>query len=225
MFRTVFFIRVNVSVHNMPSEKPQKIYEREINGFKAKTLFREGLARYPEWAYNLKSIQGIMVYVPPHFFESAYRRVQSLDTSKKLFSRFFSDEEISKLVGFIEHMEKNNGGKNYGKATIQLILNVADSAIKQRRGIVSILNKMSPNERRKIQEEALKIRLKNHNVYSPFEDYANLITSQKIKFSSRSKRYPFVFSLLNRNPDKILLNTVYLKGDNYPKNTIIVYSI
>ena len=134
-------------------------------------------------------------------------------------------EEISKLVGFIEQMEKNNGDKNYGKATIQLILNVADSAIKQRRGVVSILNKMSPKERRKIQEEALKIRLKNHNVYSPFEDYANLITSQKIKFSSRSKRYPFVFSLLNRNPDKILLNTVYLKGDNYPKNTIIVYSI
>lgn len=199
--------------------------KRGINGFKAKTLFRRSLSSEPEWAYNLRSNEGVVVYIPPHFFEAAYRRVKTLDTPPITNYRHFTTEEITKLIFFIRRIEEENNNKNYGAGTINLILTVANAAINQRKGMVNKLNNLSPRKKESIQKDSLKIRLKNYDIHSPFENYANLITSQKIKFSSRIKRYPFVFSLISRDEEKILLNTVYLKGDKYPKNTIIVYSI
>jgi len=209
----------------MEREKPSKIYLRGSNGFKAKTIFKEELGTYHEWAYNLVSDSGVIIYIPPHFFESAYRRVKKLEQKTTISAKYFNRNEIDALENFVKKIEQKNRGKIYGTRTLQLILDISDATIKQRKTMLRKLSSLSESRKKSMQQNSLKVLLENRGIMKNHQRYLNLLTSQKLKFSSRINRYPFIFSLIENNPNKILLNTVYLMGDSYPRHTIIVYGI
>ena len=181
----------------MNPNSPLKTYLRGSNGFRQKKVFKRLLEHQDEGAFIMKNTQGFEIVIPAHFFESAYRRVKNIHTNKPLSAKYFTQDEINRLRSFIGLAEEKNRHKSYGQGTMQLILNVADAATKQRK---HLMNKMNMS-------------------------YQEAIADQKIKFSSRANRYPFVFSLLKDNKNRVLINTVYMRGDIYPLNTLIVYGI
>jgi len=209
----------------MGSKKPSTTYLRDSNGFKGKNVFKRLLQDREEGAYIMKNNQGFEIVIPAHFFESAYRRVKQLSATKPLHSKYFSQSEINRLVSFIKLAQQENQDKNYGNGTIQLIIDVADSATKQRKYLLKRLNKISPKQARKLKKGLVDVALNSNKARVINMTFEEAIEDQKLKFSSRANRYPYVFSLINNNPNMVLINTVYMRGDIYPLNTLIVLGI
>ena len=84
---------------------------------------------------------------------------------------------------------------------------------------------LSEEKKLNLKRGLVDFAIKNKKARVMEMSYQQAIDDQKLKFSSRANRYPFVFSILYNNPDKVLLNTVYRKGDIYPLNTLIVFGI
>lgn len=209
----------------MRSKKPSTTYLRGSNGFKGKNVFKRLLQDREEGAYIMKNNQGFEIIIPAHFFESAYRRVKQLSATKSLHSKYFSQPEINQLVSFIKLAQQENQNKIYGNGTIQLILNVADSATKQRKHLLKRLKRISPKRVRELKAGLVEVSIKSKKARVINMTFEEALEDQKLKFSSRAKRYPYVFSLINNNPNKVLINTVYMSGDIYPLNTLIVLGI
>ena len=209
----------------MNPKRPVNTYIRSPHGFKDRKVFKRLLQHQSEGAYTMKNNLGFQIIIPAHFFESAYRRVKNIHSNKPLQAKYISDEEIERLVAFIEVAQRMNKNREYGKGTIQLILDVADSATRQRKHLVKKMNSLSEEKKLNLKRGLVDFAIKNKKARVMEMSYQQALDDQKLKFSSRANRYPFVFSILYNNPDKVLLNTVYRKGDIYPLNTLIVFGI
>ena len=209
----------------MNPKRPANTYLRSPNGFKDRKVFKRLLQHQSEGAFILKNKMGFEIIIPAHFFESAYRRVKNIHSTKPLQATYIPSSEIERLVSFIKVAEGMNQNREYGLGTIQLILDVADSATRQRKHLVKKLNNLSEQQIINLKRGLVDFAIKNKKARVMEMSYQQAIDDQKLKFSSRANRYPFVFSILYNNPDKVLLNTVYRKGDIYPLNTLIVFGI
>ena len=209
----------------MNPKRPANTYLRSPNGFKDRKVFKRLLQHQSEGAFILKNNMGFEIIIPAHFFESAYRRVKNIHSNKPLQATYIPSSEIERLVSFIKVAEGMNQNREYGLGTIQLILDVADSATRQRKHLVKKLNNLSEQQIINLKRGLVDVAIKNKKARVMEMSYQQALDDQKLKFSSRANRYPFVFSILYNNPDKVLLNTVYRKGDIYPLNTLIVFGI
>lgn len=209
----------------MNPNRPLKTYLRGSNGFRQKKVFKRLLEHQDEGAFIMKNTQGFEIVIPAHFFESAYRRVKNIHTNKPLSAKYFTQDEINRLRSFVRISEEKNRHKSYGQGTMQLILNVADAATQQRKHMMKKMNRLSEGKKLELKQGLVNVAL-NHNRPRVINmSYQEAIDDQKLKFSSRANRYPFVFSLLKDNKNRVLINTVYMQGDIYPLNTLIVYGI
>lgn len=209
----------------MNPHKPLNTYLRSANGFKQKKLFKRLLEDRDEGAFIMKNTKGFEIVIPAHFFESAYRRVKNINSHKPLSAKYFSQSEINRLQSFIELAEIKNDNRNYGYGTIQLILDVADSATKQRKHLLKRMNRLTDSKKLALKEGLVDVAIRHNRARVMEMTYQEALDDQKLKFSSRANRYPFVFSILKNNPNRVLINTVYMKGDIYPLNTLIVLGI
>lgn len=209
----------------MNPHKPLNTYLRSANGFKQKKLFKRLLEDRDEGAFIMKNTKGFEIVIPAHFFESAYRRVKNINSHKPLSAKYFSQSEINRLQSFIELAEIKNDNRNYGYGTIQLILDVADSATKQRKHLLKRMNRLTDSKKLALKKGLVDVAIRHNRARVMEMTYQEALDDQKLKFSSRANRYPFVFSILKNNPNRVLINTVYMKGDIYPLNTLIVLGI
>ena len=209
----------------MNPKRPLKTYLRGSNGFRQKKVFKRLLEHQEEGAFIMKNTQGFEIVIPAHFFESAYRRVKHLHTTKPLSAQYFTQDEINRLRSFVSIAEEKNRHKSYGQGTMQLVLNVADAATKQRKYMMKRMNRMSERKKLVLKQGLVDVALNHNRARVINMSYQEAIEDQKLKFSSRANRYPFVFSLLKDNKNRVLINTVYMRGDIYPLNTLIVYGI
>lgn len=209
----------------MNPHKPLNTYLRSANGFKQKKLFKRLLEDRDEGAFIMKNTKGFEIVIPAHFFESAYRRVKNINSHKPLSAKYFSQSEINRLQSFIRLAESKNQNRTYGLGTIQLILDVADSATKQRKHLLKRMNRLTDSKKLALKKGLVDVALRHNRARVMEMTYQEALDSQKLKFSSRANRYPFVFSILKNNPNRVLINTVYMKGDIYPLNTLIVLGI
>ena len=218
----------------MNPHKPLNTYLRSANGFKQKKLFKRLLEDRDEGAVIMKNTKGFEIVIPAHFFESAYRRVKNINSHKPLSAKYFSQSEINRLQSFIRLAESKNQyrvfdgytlNRTYGLGTIQLILDVADSATKQRKHLLKRMNRLTDSKKLALKKGLVDVALRHNRARVMEMTYQEALDDQKLKFSSRANRYPFVFSILKNNPNRVLINTVYMKGDIYPLNTLIVLGI
>jgi hypothetical protein len=209
----------------MNPHKPLNTYLRSANGFKQKKLFKRLLEDRDEGSFIMKNTKGFEIVIPAHFFESAYRRVKNINSHKPLSAKYFSQSEINRLQSFIRLAESKNQNRTYGLGTIQLILDVADSATKQRKHLLKRMNRLTDSKKLALKKGLVDVAIRHNRARVMEMTYQEALDDQKLKFSSRANRYPFVFSILKNNPNRVLINTVYMKGDIYPLNTLIVLGI
>lgn len=209
----------------MNPHKPLNTYLRSANGFKQKKLFKRLLEDRDEGSFIMKNTKGFEIVIPAHFFESAYRRVKNINSHKPLSAKYFSQSEINRLQSFIRLAESKNQNRAYGLGTIQLILDVADSATKQRKHLLKRMNRLTDSKKLALKKGLVDVAIRHNRARVMEMTYQEALDDQKLKFSSRANRYPFVFSILKNNPNRVLINTVYMKGDIYPLNTLIVLGI
>ena len=207
------------------------IYLRSAQGFDTRRTFRTLLENREEGAYKITDIHGQFIFIPAHAFETARRRVENLHKEEIKFREFpkIAPSEIYKLIRFTndatkirnDRFEERSGYAEYGLGAINLLLQCANRLSLNRNVLWKLRKNMAPDMVHDLKMKSYRIKRQHQSGLIrglPFEEASKVL---KIKFSSKTMSgYPFVFSFIQMDSAKLLLNTVYLNGDSMPENTI-----